>query len=148
MYKMTKDDKWRLRVELRDRDNDFGQGDYLGFKIASESDNYRLTFERFDGGDIGDALSGDPNFPTSSQNNSMFSTHEQDSDSSSSENCAEVYGAWWWNDCESVEPTVVLNGEYSYSIAPHHGHGLLWTTWRGYTHSLVRSRLLLQKIEP
>ena len=147
LHELTGRGKWRLRVELKDRDQVRAHGVYMGFKVANENQRYKLSFDRFENGSsIGDGLSGDILFPNSSSNNAAFSTHDTDNDALPGYHCAAMFGAWWWNDCVVSKPFVILNSAYSRTIVPPPGNGLLWTLWRGDTHSLLETRLLIQEI--
>ena len=47
-------------------------------------------------------------------NGSLFSTFDQDFDSSPTTNCAQTQGGgWWWNDCDVTGALGALNANYS-----------------------------------
>ena len=46
-------------------------------------------------------------------NGSLFSTFDQDFDSSPTTNCAQTQGGgWWWNNCDVTGVRGVLNAPY------------------------------------
>jgi len=80
--------------------------EYWSFKIGDElNDKYRLEVSGYSG-DAGDSLqyegnwNGIDNFGHFYHNGMKFTTHDQDNDQHSGENCATKRGGgWWYNDC-------------------------------------------------
>lgn len=96
---------------------------YSTFKIADESDKYRLTVGGFSEheGNPGDSLIG--------HNGMQFSTKDQDNDLDSV-NCAGYFtGAWWYHACHSSN----LNGRYGIK---EYADGVIWYTWTNHEDSL------------
>ena len=88
-----------LRVELGDWEGNFYYAEYSQFIVRDSSTNYRMNVSGYSG-NAGDQLAH--------HNGQMFSTYDQDHDSSGS-NCAVLNrGAWWYKACHRAN----LNGEY------------------------------------
>ena len=75
------------------------------------------------------------------QNNMMFSTHDQDRDTTS-ENCAIIYhGAWWYAACHQSN----LNGKYFHAPGNHttFADGVNWQPFLGYHVSMKKTVMAL-----
>ncbi|KAK7108700.1 ficolin-2-like [Littorina saxatilis] len=113
LHKLTSGQTYKLRVDLTKWTSAKGYATYSNFSISGSSDNYRLHFNRFTGGNAGDSLTY--------HKNSHYSTVDADHDSSSS-SCAKLYhGAWWHNNCHHSN----LNGIYKSSRVSG-GDGVVW----------------------
>ena len=53
LYQKTSKNRWELRVDLSLWNGSSAFATYSGFKVASESDGYRLHLDSFTGGDAG-----------------------------------------------------------------------------------------------
>jgi len=95
VHELTKNRTHELRVDLTSFSDEHGWAKYKDFKIASSSDNYRLSFQRGSyTGNAGDALSFHNNVP--------FSTHDNDNDRWPGESCSDYLGGGggnWFVDC-------------------------------------------------
>ena len=90
----------KLRVELGDWEGNSYYAEYSQFAVGDSSINYRIKVSGYSG-NAGDQLTY--------HNGQMFSTYDQDHDSSSGSNCAISYrGGWWYNGCHKVN----LNGKH------------------------------------
>ena len=90
----------KLRVELEDWEGNSYYAEYSQFIVGDSSTNYRLNVSGYSGN------AGDQLFY---HNGQIFTTYDQDHDSSSGSNCAVQFrGAWWYKNCFYVN----LNGEY------------------------------------
>ena len=90
----------RLRVELGDWEGNSYYAEYSQFVVRDSSTNYRMNVLGYSG-NAGDRLS--------QHSGHMFSTYDQDHDSSSRSNCAKTYkGGWWYESCYHSN----LNGRY------------------------------------
>ncbi|XP_075116016.1 ficolin-2-like [Leptodactylus fuscus] len=135
IHKITSSGTWELRIDLQD----FGFVNYFAkydsFKVMGESEKYKLVLGGFTSGDMGDSLS--------SHNGMMFSTLDQDNDSSSS-NCAYEYkGAWWYQLCHVSN----LNGLYLPGNHESFANGINWQTGKGYNYSYKRSEMKIRRVE-
>nr|XP_030693971.1 ficolin-2-like [Globicephala melas] len=93
---------------------------YQSFKMAGETEKYKLVLGAFVGGSAGDSLT--------SHNDNAFSTKDQDSDKNTA-NCAVQYqGAWWYKDCHVSN----LNGRYLGGPHESFANGINWRSGKGY----------------
>ncbi|XP_070768994.1 fibrinogen-like protein 1 [Enoplosus armatus] len=147
LHYITAQGNYSLRINLEDFDGHQRYAEYKSFKLANETDHYRLTFGAY-AGTAGDALSGSDRVHVSewaSHQGIKFSTYDQDNDNYKG-NCAqEDKGGWWFNKCHSAH----LNGMYypggHYSALTD--DGVVWYTWRGWWYSLKTSIMKLRPID-
>ncbi|XP_030047481.1 fibrinogen gamma chain isoform X2 [Microcaecilia unicolor] len=139
-----------LRVELEDWSNRKSTADYHTFRVAPETDKFRLTYSYFISGDAGDAFDGydfgdDPSDKFRTSHNGMqFSTYDQDNDKFEG-NCAKQDGSgWWMNRCHAAH----LNGKYytggdykSPSLV--YDNGIIWATLRNRWYSFKTTAMKL-----
>ena len=131
MHQLTRDRHAILRVELEDFDGETRHAEYSYFRIAPESEGYRLFI---------DGYSGDAGDPMSYHNGQKFSTTDRDQDPHTS-NCASMYkGAWWYNTCVRA----CLTGEYLGGQHNKAHQGVYWRHWRGTTYSYKRAEMKLR----
>ena len=129
----ARDRRYELRVDLWDFDGNTRHARYGNFRVASESEGYRLTAVNFTG-DAGDGL----NF----QNGMRFTTKDTDNDIHTTNNCAHSHkGAWWYRNCHESN----LNGRYLGRTPAKDAYGVSWYPWRGYGYSL---KTVTMKIRP
>ncbi|XP_070173463.1 ryncolin-1-like [Littorina saxatilis] len=101
LHMLTSRQQYELRVDLMMWNGTKGYVTYNNFSISDSSDNYRLNFDSFTGGNAGDSL----NYHHGRQ----FSTWDRDHDTWRDNNCAQRYhAAWWYGHCSYAS----LNGEY------------------------------------
>ncbi|KAK2163514.1 hypothetical protein LSH36_78g00037 [Paralvinella palmiformis] len=96
-----------IRFDMISLDGDWLWAEYSYFSIGALSDKYRLSIRGYNG-TAGDSIlySGDSR---ANLDDMMFTTPDEDNDSSPSLNCAEQYfGSWWHNECSLV----MLTGYY------------------------------------
>ena len=112
---------------------------FSGFSIASEVENYRLTYTSV----LSNYSSHDLFLKMQNQ---MFSTPGRDNDAKVDSSCADLYpGGWWYNACHSD----FMNGQYFPSQRCPRAKGLHWKTWSGDNHrKCLRKTLLLIKERP
>ncbi|XP_034292114.1 ficolin-1-like isoform X1 [Pantherophis guttatus] len=123
-----------LRIDFMDFENKFSFAKYGSFRVAAESDWYRLTLGNFTGGSAGDSLSNHNNMP--------FSTRERKPDTLKF-NCAEMYkGAWWYNECHYSN----LNGKYWLGQHDSYADGINWRTGKGYKYSYKRTEMKIRTV--
>nr|XP_032621085.1 ficolin-2-like [Chelonoidis abingdonii] len=123
-----------LRVDLKDFDFNYQFAIYRSFKIAGESQRYKLILGEFVNGTAGDSLTD--------QNGMMFSTHDQDNDVSET-NCAVTYkGAWWYRGCHMSN----LNGLYLSGAYESYADGVNWASGKGYKYSYWLSEMKIRTV--
>ncbi|XP_070173807.1 ficolin-1-like [Littorina saxatilis] len=100
LHTLTSKQSYGLRVDLVMWNGTKGHATYSDFSIGDSSDNYRMRFGTFTGGNAGDSMNEGKNQP--------FSTHDADHDETQT-NCADYHhGAWWYNSCHDGQ----LNSRY------------------------------------
>ncbi|XP_053692433.1 homeobox protein invected [Sabethes cyaneus] len=102
MHQITRNGNYELLVIITSFNGTTKSARYDRFRVASESDNYKLILGRFVGGDGGDSFS--------SHNGMKFSTIDRKNDKVPGRgSCAMLYDSGWWFDhCYYAN----LNGEY------------------------------------
>ena len=120
IHRLTKDATCKLRIDLRDAQNNSVYANYSTFSIGDGSTEYTLTIAGYSG-TAGDSIT----YSVSSVNlnGTKFSTKDNDNDNYGSSNCATMWlGAWWYNRCTHSN----LNGEYDRSSP----QGITWFHWK------------------
>ncbi|XP_058380429.1 ficolin-1-like [Diceros bicornis minor] len=129
IHALTAQGTSELRVDLVDFQGNHQFAKYQSFKIANETEKYKLILGDFVTGNAGDSLTA--------HKDRFFSTKDRDNDLTSS-NCAELYkGAWWYNRCHLSN----LNGCYLGGPHQSYGDGINWSSWRGYNYSYKVSEM-------
>ncbi|XP_007066110.2 ficolin-2 isoform X1 [Chelonia mydas] len=120
-----------LRIDLKDFENNMQFAKYKSFKIAGETEKYKLVLGDFLGGTAGDSLT--------MHKDMQFSTRDRDNDlGSNAQNCAAIYkGAWWYKDCHWSN----LNGMYLAGAHSSFADGVNWKTGKGYNYSYKQSEM-------
>ncbi|XP_070173734.1 ficolin-1-A-like [Littorina saxatilis] len=96
LHMLTSRQQYELRVDLMKWDNTTGYATYNNFSISNSSDNYRLNYNTFTGGNAGDSLYYNRGL--------QFTTWDRDNHT-----CAQrLHAAWWYGHCSHAS----LNGEY------------------------------------
>ncbi|XP_031563600.1 uncharacterized protein LOC116299106 [Actinia tenebrosa] len=132
IHRLVKTNSFTLRVELEDWNGSKGHAVYSSFKVAGESDSYRLDVSGF-GGTAGDALLEGNALEI--HTSMPFTTHDRDNDENTAGNCAvDSHGAWWYKNCYSSN----LNGKYTGNAVDV--QGMVWKT-------LTNERRGLKKVE-
>ena len=135
LHYLTSTRSYTLRIELEDWDNERRYAAYSSFAVASEADKYRLTLGSYTG-----TVSADETVDTTSgflyHNNAMFSTYDQDNDSTEAGFCIGDmgYGGFWHQACTRVCP----NNNYcrpSSNMCGLHNN-VRWDGWHGAFYSL------------
>ncbi|KAM9758276.1 fibrinogen-like protein 1 [Menidia menidia] len=140
LHALTSNGQHQLHIELEDWHQQKRQATYNNFKVASETQRYRLTAREYSG-DAGNALSYSKRY---NHDGRSFSTADRDNDRYASGNCGQYYGAGWWFDaCLAAN----LNGRY------HHGRytgvtsGIYWGTWYILTDGRTGERYSFKRVE-
>uniref|UniRef100_A0A8C4Y5W6 Fibrinogen C-terminal domain-containing protein n=1 Tax=Gopherus evgoodei TaxID=1825980 RepID=A0A8C4Y5W6_9SAUR len=125
-----------LRIDLKDFENNTQFSKYKSFKIAGETEKYKLILGDFIGGTAGDSLT--------SHKDMKFSTRDHDNDlASNAQNCAALYkGAWWYKDCHWSN----LNGMYLAGVHASFADGVNWRTGKGYNYSYKQSEMKFRPV--
>ncbi|XP_075762090.1 ficolin-2-like isoform X2 [Pelodiscus sinensis] len=125
-----------LRIDLTDFNNIKYSAKYTAFRLAGETEKYKLILGGFVDGTAGDSLSYHKDMP--------FSTRDRDNDQHSS-NCAEMFkGAWWYNSCHNAN----LNGMYWLGSHTSYADGVNWETGKGDYYSYKVSEMKFRPVEP
>ncbi|KFB50572.1 AGAP012000-PA-like protein [Anopheles sinensis] len=134
LHYMTESGSHELLVLLEDFEGNTTYALYDNFKIASETEKYKLIVGNYSG-TAGDSLT--------KHNRIKFSTYDQDNDLSGiNEDCTFSFkGAWWFYDCYCSN----LNGKY-YQAGEHvHGEGVDWLSFRGDKYSLKSATMMFRR---
>ncbi|XP_041836804.1 fibroleukin isoform X2 [Melanotaenia boesemani] len=140
LHALTSTGQHQLRVELEDWHQQKRQATYNNFKVASESQRYRLTAREYSG-DAGNALSYSKRY---NHDGRSFSTADRDHDRYTSGNCGQYYGAGWWFDaCLAAN----LNGRYYRGRYSGVTNGVYWGTWYILTDGRTGERYSFKRVE-
>ncbi|XP_006863884.1 PREDICTED: ficolin-2 [Chrysochloris asiatica] len=132
IHALTAQGTSELRVDLVDFQGNHQFATYSSFKMADESEKYKLVLGAFEAGSAGDSLMG--------HNNNFFTTKDQDNDQNGG-NCAQLYkGAWWYSNCHVSN----LNGQYLGGSHSSFANGINWNTGKGYYYSYKMSEMKLR----
>ncbi|KAK7090274.1 hypothetical protein V1264_010089 [Littorina saxatilis] len=135
LLELTSSQRYALRVDLMKFNGTKGYATYSNFKISDSSDNYRLHFDSFTGGNAGDSLSY--------HNNRPFTTYDEEHDTDDvNGNCAvQWHGAWWYGACHYSN----LNGRYKQSRV-FGADGVTWYNFDGGPYSLKFSEMKMRPV--
>ncbi|XP_053329164.1 ficolin-1-B-like [Spea bombifrons] len=134
LHLLTSTGTFELRVDLTDFENGKYFAVYSDFKIASESDKYKLRLGKFTAGNAGDSFSYHSNRP--------FSTRDRDNDEDAN-NCSLIfYGAWWYGACHHSN----LNGRHHDGPHSSYADGINWKTGKGMNYSYKVSEMKFRPV--
>ena len=123
-----------LRVDLADFDYNVAFAKYTAFSVGDSVSKFTLTVSGYSG-TAGDALAFN--------NNSPFSTKDQDNDDHSSIHCAQDrLGGWWYYQCSFAN----LNGHYYMGPNSPTAKGVTWQQWRGHNYSLKVTEMKVRRV--
>ncbi|EDS44977.1 conserved hypothetical protein [Culex quinquefasciatus] len=133
MHQLTISDSYELAVELRNESSHYGFALFSNFKVAGESDKYRLfSGFRYSEGIIGNAMQ--------ISYNEQFSASDNDNDHVSDMHCGSKYNSgWWFFQCDRAN----LNGPYKKD--PQTGRGIYWKNWAD---AATYSRIMIRRFDP
>ncbi|XP_033632533.1 techylectin-5A-like [Asterias rubens] len=137
LNELTSDRVYQLRIEMQSFSLVSMAVKYGHFRVATESNLYRLDIGTFYGSyDAGDSLG-----PTNSQ---PFSTKDRDNDDDF-RHCAQNYlGPWWYKACIYA----CLNCPYiNTDYVPNVGQGVVWGTWLNLYHSMKFAEMKIRPVE-
>ncbi|XP_041052458.1 fibrinogen-like protein 1-like protein [Carcharodon carcharias] len=95
IYLLTKQNRYKLRIEFRDYRNTFKYAEYSSFYLEPESGKYTIRLGPFTG-NVPDQLTRLTK--TAMIDNQAFTTRDRDNDNYRS-CCAVRYGGWWFDAC-------------------------------------------------
>ncbi|XP_053666137.1 angiopoietin-related protein 6-like [Anopheles marshallii] len=135
LNRITTPTQYELAILMEGFDSTTTTVRYSSFKVAAETDNFRLT-----------TLSGFSGTVANSMSTSVgktFSTFDRDTDSAPTVNCARVWkGGWWFSDCGDSN----LNGCYSGATPTTNPRtSMVWVGFKGASQSLKTSIMLIRK---
>ncbi|XP_045606344.1 microfibril-associated glycoprotein 4-like [Procambarus clarkii] len=124
IYIWTNTRHYEMRIDLTDFEGESAFAHYDSFYIESEAQGYRMHVSGYSG-TAGDALGNEGKPDNFTADGMMFTTHDEDHDTSHEINCARYWkiGGWWFNRCSWAN----LNGPYKES---GDGIGINWHMWR------------------
>lgn len=138
IYLLTLRNKYELRVDLGDFDNNMTFAKYSEFAVSPysinpEEDGYSLHVDGFSDGGAGDSLSY--------HSGMKFSTYDSDRDVYL-QNCASLSsGGFWYRACHLAN----LNGPYLRGAHLAYGSGVIWSQWRGLYYSLKSTEMKIRR---
>ncbi|XP_065767094.1 microfibril-associated glycoprotein 4 isoform X1 [Muntiacus reevesi] len=138
MHLLTLKQKYELRVDLEDFENNTAFAKYADFSISpnavsAEEDGYTLYVSGFEDGGAGDSLSY--------HSGQKFSTFDRDQDLFV-QNCAALSsGAFWFRSCHFAN----LNGFYLGGSHLSYANGINWAQWKGFYYSLKRTEMKIRR---
>ncbi|KAL7648014.1 UNVERIFIED_CONTAM: hypothetical protein RMT77_001630 [Armadillidium vulgare] len=127
LYSLTNSRQYELRIELGDFANKKAHAHYKRFYVEGESQGYRLHVNGYSG-NAGDSLSTDKEYDNFTADGMLFSTYDEDHDTSAEINCSSFWniGGWWFNRCSWAN----LNGPYNFQEEGEDCIGVNWHKWR------------------
>ncbi|XP_052051280.1 microfibril-associated glycoprotein 4 [Apodemus sylvaticus] len=138
LHLLTLKQKYELRVDLEDFENNTAFAKYTDFSISpnavsAEEDGYTLYVAGFEDGGAGDSLSY--------HSGQKFSTFDRDQDLFV-QNCAALSsGAFWFRSCHFAN----LNGFYLGGSHLSYANGINWAQWKGFYYSLKRTEMKIRR---
>lgn len=126
IHLLTSSRDYQLRVDLEDFNGDTAFAHYDKFYVEHERNGYRLQVSGYRG-NAGDSLTNKNNPDNFTSAGMMFSTYDEDRDTSHEINCAQYWdiGGWWYNRCSWAN----LMGPYRLPETGD-GIGINWHKWR------------------
>lgn len=126
IYIWTNARHYELRIELTDFAGEESYAHYDHFYIENEENGYRLHISGYSG-TAGDSMGNEGKVDNFTADGMMFTTHDEDHDTSHEINCAKYWkiGGWWFNRCSWAN----LNGPYK-EPGEGDGIGINWHMWR------------------
>ncbi|XP_055608474.1 microfibril-associated glycoprotein 4-like [Uranotaenia lowii] len=132
IHKITYSDQYELAVVIEDFKGEKAVARYSSFAIGGESLKYNLE-------KLG-TFSGTANDSLTYHKSGSFSTFDRDNDEHES-HCASVYlGAWWYRGCH------LSNLNARYDPAGSANKIVVWRLWKGDTHRLKKTRMMIRRV--
>ncbi|XP_063431295.1 ryncolin-4-like [Mytilus trossulus] len=132
LHQLTSQGKYKLRIDLKDFDNNQKYALYKKFSVGRERSGYVLDVSGYSG-NAGDSMAY--------QNRMKFSTKDKDNDHYSRSCAVRFKGVWWYRGCHLSN----LNGLYLKGKHKSFANGIDWKTWKGYHYSLKETVMMIRK---
>ncbi|XP_076101238.1 microfibril-associated glycoprotein 4-like [Mytilus galloprovincialis] len=132
LHQLTSQGKYKLRIDMKDFENNRKYALYEKFSFGSERSCYVLSISGYSG-DAGDSMAY--------QNRMKFSTKDKDNDNYRGSCAVKFKGAWWYKGCHYSN----LNGLYLKGKHKSFADGIEWYTWKGYQYSLKETVMMIRK---
>ncbi|CAC5378486.1 Ryncolin-4,Angiopoietin-related protein 1,Ficolin-3,Ficolin-2,Ryncolin-1,Tenascin-R,Fibrinogen-likeprotein 1,Angiopoietin-1,Tenascin-X,Fibrinogen C domain-containing protein 1-A,Fibrinogen C domain-containing protein 1,Fibrinogen gamma chain,Angiopoietin-related protein 2,Angiopoietin-2,Microfibril-associated glycoprotein 4,Fibrinogen alpha chain,Ficolin-1-A,Ficolin-1,Fibrinogen C domain-containing protein 1-B,Angiopoietin-4 [Mytilus coruscus] len=139
IHQLTYTSNYTLRIDMWDWDGRDAYSQWTTFRVAPETDFYRLSVSGFEGGTAGDSLTY--------QSGMQFSTYDRDNDHWFAHCAQKDLSGWWYRDCgySALNGLYVDGGPIPIS-ADGIVRGIIWYHWnRRFAYSLKRVEM---KIKP
>ena len=139
IHQLTYETNYSLRIDMWDWEGRQAFSQWKNFRVAPETDFYRLLVSDFEGGTGGDSLTY--------QNGMQFSTFDRDNDVWFAHCAQKDLAGWWYKDCGYS----VLNGMYVEGgpipiSADGLVRGVIWYHWnRRFAYSLKRVEMKIKQ---
>ncbi|XP_052861621.1 fibrinogen-like protein 1 [Anopheles cruzii] len=133
IHQLTSRSSYELMIILEDFDRNLTYAKWEQFAVADENNQYKILKLKGFQGTAGDSFEAE---------GMRFSTYDYDNDKFD-QNCAAItHGAWWYKSCGESN----LNGLYlsGYTLEKT---GIYWNTFRGYSYSLKKTRMMIRRRE-
>ncbi|MCL4153335.1 UNVERIFIED_CONTAM: hypothetical protein GTU68_060456, partial [Idotea baltica] len=142
VYSLTNSRQYEIRIELGDFDGRKAYAHYNKFHVEDETRGYRLHLSGYNG-NAGDSMSSDKVYDNYTADGMLFSTFDQDHDTSEEINCSSFWniGGWWFNRCSWAN----LNGPYRFPEKGKDCIGINWHKWRN-TQCLKSTRMMIRPV--
>ena len=145
LHYLTNSRPYKLRFDLEDWDGNTAYAEYSSFRVTSEADKYRLLLGDYSGNASAD-IGNDRSRGFLSQNNTRFSTRDEDNDNYPTVHCAlrDRLNPGWYRACLSVNPTADYCPTSSCSGK---GQRLMWQAWTGWSYSLKTMKMMMLPVD-
>lgn len=139
LHALTSQEPHQLHVSLKDWKGNAAVGVWNHFKVAGETERYRLSVGGYQ---ASRSTTGDS---FHHHHHHTFSTYDQDNDGDNREHCAKQYGGgWWYFSCHTSH----LTGA---AVTPGEGghHAITWRSWPpSRTIGLQSATMMIRPLTP
>uniref|UniRef100_A0ABM5ERH0 Angiopoietin-2-like n=1 Tax=Pogona vitticeps TaxID=103695 RepID=A0ABM5ERH0_9SAUR len=136
IHLLTTQRPYSLRIGLQDWEKNEAYSLYEHFQVGPEEQNYRLYVRKFSG------TAG--RMSSLSPSGTEFSTKDVDNDRCGCK-CAQMAGGGWWFD--ACGPSNLNGIYYPPSPAVNRYNGIKWHYWKGPSHSLRRTVMMIRPVD-
>ncbi|XP_052679073.1 ficolin-3-like [Crassostrea angulata] len=135
IHQLTLSGLTTIKIDLEDHDGNKRYAEYSLFNVSDGNDHYRLSISGYSGtaGDTMSSVNGDEK-----ADGEMFSTFDNDLDTSGKNCAAQGRSGWWYGGCTYSS----INGEYDNNS---NNKGINWKTFRGMGYSLKASKMMVRR---